>query len=37
MTDFRDDVRKNAPPMAAIVRDWSDEDIAAMSRYLAGL
>jgi cytochrome c553 len=37
MTDFRDDVRKNAPSMAAIVRDWSDEDIAAMSRYLAGL
>jgi cytochrome c553 len=37
LTDFRDDVRKNSPPMAAIVRGWSDEDIAAMSRYLAGL
>lgn len=36
-TDFREDVRKNAPPMAAIVRGWSDEDIAAMARYLAGL
>lgn len=37
LTDFRDDTRKNAPPMAAIVRDWTDADIAAMSRYLAGL
>ena len=37
LTDFRDNVRKNAPPMAAIVRGWSDEDIGAMSRYLAGL
>jgi cytochrome c553 len=37
LTDFRDDVRKNSPPMAAIVRGWSDDDIAAMSRYLAGL
>jgi cytochrome c553 len=37
MADFRDDKRKNAPAMAAIVRGWSDEDIAAMSRYLAGL
>jgi cytochrome c553 len=37
LTDFRDDIRKNAPPMAAIVRQWSDADIAAMSRYLAGL
>jgi cytochrome c553 len=37
MTDFRDDARKNAPPMAAIVRGWSDEQIAAMARYLAGL
>ncbi len=37
LRDFRDDVRKNAPPMAAIVRNWSDEEIAAMSRYLAGL
>jgi len=37
LKDFRDDVRKNSPPMAAIVRNWSDEEIAAMSRYLAGL
>ncbi len=37
LTDLRDDVRKNAAAMAAIVRGWSDEDIAAMSRYLAGL
>lgn len=37
MTDLRDNIRMNAPPMAAIVRGWSDEDIAAMSRYLAGL
>jgi cytochrome c553 len=37
ITDFRGGIRKNAPPMAAIVRDWSDADIAAMSRYLAGL
>lgn len=37
LTDFRDGQRKNAPAMAAIVRSWSDEDIAAMSRYLAGL
>jgi cytochrome c553 len=37
LKDLRDDVRKNTPPMAAIVRNWSDEEIAAMSRYLAGL
>jgi cytochrome c553 len=37
LTDFRGGVRKNAPPMAAIVKDWSDADIAAMSHYLAGL
>jgi hypothetical protein len=30
-------VRQNAAAMAAIVRPWSDDDIAAMSRYLAGL
>lgn len=36
-TDFRDETRANSPPMTAIVRTWSDEDIAAMSRYLAGL
>jgi cytochrome c553 len=37
LTDFRDNTRQNAPAMAAIVRAWSNEDIAAMSRYLAGL
>lgn len=37
LRDFRDGVRKNSPPMAAIVRDYSDEDIAAMSRYLGSL
>jgi cytochrome c553 len=36
-TDLRDDVRKNAAAMAAIVRGWSDADIAAMAHYLAGL
>lgn len=35
--DLRGNVRKNAAAMAAIVRGWSDDDIAAMSRYLAGL
>jgi cytochrome c553 len=35
--DLRDDTRKNAAAMAAIVRGWSDEDIAAMAHYLAGL
>ena len=37
MADLRDNKRQNAAAMAAIVRDWSDDDIAAMSRYLAGL
>jgi len=37
MRDFRDNVRLNAPAMASIVKGWSDEDIAAMSKYLAGL
>ncbi|MYZ48886.1 c-type cytochrome [Propylenella binzhouense] len=37
MSDFRDDRRKNAPAMAAIVKGWSDDDIAAMARYLATL
>lgn len=37
MTDFRGGIRQNAAAMAAIVKDWSDADIAAMSRYLAGL
>ena len=37
MRDFRDGVRKNAPAMAAIFKGWSDEDIAAMANYLAGL
>ena len=37
MADLRDNKRQNAAAMAAIVRDWSDDDIAAMSNYLAGL
>ncbi len=37
MRDFRDGARQNAPAMASIVKDWSDEEIAAMSKYLAGL
>ncbi|MEP9374735.1 c-type cytochrome [Mesorhizobium sp. KR1-2] len=37
ITDLRDGARKNAAAMAAIVKDWSDADIAAMSHYLAGL
>jgi len=35
--DFRDNIRLNAPAMASIVKGWSDEDIAAMAKYLAGL
>jgi cytochrome c553 len=37
MADFRGGIRKNAAAMAAVVKGWSDADIAAMSRYLAGL
>jgi cytochrome c553 len=37
LTDLRGNVRQNAAAMAAIVQGWSDDDIAAMSRYLAGL
>jgi cytochrome c553 len=37
LKDLRDNTRQNAAAMAAIVRAWSDEDVAAMSRYLAGL
>jgi cytochrome c553 len=37
MADLRDNKRQNAAAMAAIVRGWSDDDIAAMSNYLAGL
>ncbi|MDW6022629.1 c-type cytochrome [Mesorhizobium sp. BAC0120] len=37
LSDFRGGIRKNAPPMAAIVKGWSDADVAAMSHYLAGL
>jgi cytochrome c553 len=39
LTDLRGNVRQEAAvaAMAAIVHSWSDDDIAAMSRYLAGL
>ena len=37
LTDPRGTVRQDAARMAAVVRSWSDDDIAAMSRYLAGL
>jgi cytochrome c553 len=37
LTDLRDNTRQNAAPMAAIVKKWSDDDIAAMAHYLAGL
>ena len=37
LSDFRDNKRLNSPAMAAIVRDWSADDIAAMAHYLAGL
>jgi cytochrome c553 len=37
LTDLRGTVRQDAARMAAVVRSWSDDDIAAMSRYLAGL
>ena len=37
LTDLRGTVRQDVAAMAAVVRSWSDDDIAAMSRYLAGL
>lgn len=37
LTDLRGNLRQNAAAMAAFVHDWSDDDIAEMSRYLAGL
>jgi cytochrome c553 len=37
LTDLRDNLRQNAAAMAALVQGWSGDDIAAMSRYLAGL
>ena len=37
LTDLRRNVRQDAARMTAVVRSWSDDDIAAMSRYLAGL
>lgn len=37
LTDLRATVRPDAARMAAVVRSWSDDDIGAMSRYLAGL
>lgn len=35
MLDLRDDVRKNAAAMAALMRSFSDDDIESLSRYLA--
>jgi cytochrome c553 len=37
LRDFRDGVRKNNPAMADLVKGWSDEDVIAMSHYMAGL
>jgi len=37
MRDYRDRVRKNSPPMSAVLQGWSDEDVTAMANYLAGL
>ena len=36
MTQFRDGKRKNNPWMAALLKSYSDADIAAMAAYLAG-
>jgi cytochrome c553 len=37
LRDYRDGIRMNSPPMAALVEGWSDEDVVAMAHYLAGL
>jgi cytochrome c553 len=37
LLDFKNGVRLNAPDMANIVRTFSDDDLKAMSRYLASL
>lgn len=37
LSDFHDSKRLDSPTMAALVRTWSADDIAAMAHYLAGL
>jgi cytochrome c553 len=37
MLDFKNGVRLNAPDMANLLKGFSDDDLKAMSRYLAGL
>jgi cytochrome c553 len=37
LLDFKNDVRKNAADMAALVRVFPDDQLQAMARYLAGL
>ena len=37
LSDFHDNKRSNSRAMAALVRNWSADDIAAMAHYLAGL
>ena len=37
MRDFRSRARNNAPDIAALMEVFSDEDLAAMAEYLAGL
>ncbi|WP_292586843.1 hypothetical protein [Mesorhizobium sp.] len=37
LSDFHDNKRPNMRSMTALVRNLSDEDIAAMAHYLAGL
>jgi cytochrome c553 len=37
MADFRDDRRGNNPGMSDLMKASSEEDIAALAEYLAGL
>ncbi|MGL4963591.1 MAG: c-type cytochrome [Inquilinus sp.] len=37
MLDFKNGVRLNAPDMANLLKGFGDDDLKAMSRYLAGL
>lgn len=37
MLDFKNHVRKNAPDIAALLEDFSDEQLKAMANYLAAL
>lgn len=37
LSDFHDNKRPHMPPMTALVRNFSADDIAAMARYLSGL